>query len=126
MPTLYIIRGLPGSGKSTLASMIAKATSAEVCEADQFFMVDGEYRFDRTKLPEAHQSCKERVFEAMAEKLNVVVANTFVRKADMDDYLRFALYYGYEVQTVVCQGQWESIHGVPKEVMARMRASFEV
>lgn len=37
--TLYLIRGLPGSGKSTLAAKLAPQFC--ICEADDFFMVDG-------------------------------------------------------------------------------------
>jgi Tfp pilus assembly pilus retraction ATPase PilT len=43
---LYLVRGIPGSGKSTFA----KTLSGEYYEADMFFMVDGEYKFDVAKI----------------------------------------------------------------------------
>lgn len=46
---LLLIRGLPGSGKSTMAKEYAKAGYVH-CEADQFFEIDGQYRFDASKL----------------------------------------------------------------------------
>ncbi len=50
---LYIVRGIPGSGKSTFAKQLVGADFL-VCEADKYFMVDGEYKFDATKLKQAH------------------------------------------------------------------------
>ena len=45
MKELFLLRGLPGSGKSTLA----KSLDGIHVEADQFFMVGGEYKFDASK-----------------------------------------------------------------------------
>ena len=58
---LYIARGLPSSGKSTFA----KTLGGTHFEADMFFMVDGEYKFDHTKLKEAHEWCRNGVNTAM-------------------------------------------------------------
>ncbi len=46
MKELFLLRGLPGSGKSTLA----KSLSDSHIEADMFFMKDGEYKFDGSKI----------------------------------------------------------------------------
>ena len=67
MKNLYIVRGLPGSGKSTFAKSIAKPY--QVFEADQYFMKNGKYKFDPTKLKEAHNDCKNRVTRRMRETL---------------------------------------------------------
>jgi len=56
MKELILLRGLPGSGKSTLA----KSLDGIHIEADQFFMIDGEYRFDASKLKDAHNYCFTR------------------------------------------------------------------
>ena len=42
---LYLVRGLPGSGKSTFAKKLVHSDFL-VCEADKYFMVNGEYKFD--------------------------------------------------------------------------------
>jgi adenylate kinase family enzyme len=47
---IYLVRGIPGSGKSTFA----KSLGGTHFETDQFFMVDGKYNFDGSKLKEAH------------------------------------------------------------------------
>ena len=54
---LTIIRGLPGSGKSTLAHSITE----KVCEADQYFMQDGEYIFVPADITKAHIACQQKV-----------------------------------------------------------------
>ena len=57
MKELYLLRGLPGSGKSTLA----KSLGGKHFEADMYFVRDGEYQFDVTKLKEAHEWCRSSV-----------------------------------------------------------------
>ena len=42
---LLLIRGLPGSWKTTMVKKYAQAGYVH-CEADQYFEVDVEYRFD--------------------------------------------------------------------------------
>ena len=56
MKTLYLLRGLPGSGKSTLA----KSIGGIHIEADQYFMEDGEYKFDGSKIKLAHNYCQSQ------------------------------------------------------------------
>ena len=43
-------------GKSTLAKRVCN----QHIEADMFFMKDGEYKFDPTKLKQAHEWCREK------------------------------------------------------------------
>jgi len=54
---LILLRGLPGSGKSTFANLLGGIH----VEADQYFIQDGEYKFDASKLKQAHNWCKLRV-----------------------------------------------------------------
>ena len=49
------MRGIPGSGKSTTAKKIAGETG-KIHSTDNYFMVDGEYRFDPKKLKENHEA----------------------------------------------------------------------
>ena len=60
-PTLFIVRGVPGSGKSTFAKHIWNEYA--ICEADKYFVdrETGEYKFDATKLKEAHEWCRNQV-----------------------------------------------------------------
>lgn len=130
---LYIVRGLPGSGKSTFARSIAK--SYQIFEADQYFMERGEYKFDITKLREAHDSCKRRVVRRMRESLfnsiffrNIVVSNTFTQDWEMKYYRSIGRKYGYKVHTIIIENRHNStnVHGVPEDKIKIMSDRFEV
>lgn len=55
---MVIMRGLPGSGKSTtvaaMQAVLPRRMSTAVASADDYFMLEGEYRFNPAMLPEAH------------------------------------------------------------------------
>lgn len=121
---LLLIRGLPGSGKTTMAQEYAKAGYVH-CEADQYFEVDGEYRFDSSKLHAAHDDCLRRAIAAMDAGRSVVVANTFVRRWEMEPYLKAAKKRGINVRIVEATGNWPNVHSVPADVIERMRARWE-
>ena len=86
---LILVRGLPGSGKNTLGNKL----SDKVLSADDFYMVDGEYQFDPSKLGAAHADCLERCKAALRDAPDggtVVVANTFSQHWEMAPYLYMA------------------------------------
>ena len=121
--TLYLIRGIPGSGKSTLARKLAP----NACfEADDYFVHNGVYDYKPEKISEAHKHCQNNVEQAMiAETPFIAVANTFIRKEQLNPYYRLANKYGYAVDVRVCEGHWNSIHNVPMDTINRMRNNFE-
>ncbi len=124
MQQLVIIRGIPGSGKSTMARV--KYPNHVHIEADMYFEDrDGNYRFDRTKLPNAHQWCQRMVKANLNKKYNVVVANTFIKYWEMKPYLEMANKLQIPVKIETAKGNYESVHNVPKEVIERMKNSFE-
>lgn len=142
MKRLILIRGLQGSGKTTLAKMIVHDNISEKqldrcvplgfdVSSDEFFCLNtGEYEFDPTKLGDAHQWCQSKCRGAMEAECEmhelIVVHNTFSRQWEVDPYLKMAEIYGYTVQVIECQGQFENIHNVPKEAIDRTRDRWEV
>ena len=130
MKELFLLRGLPGSGKSTLA----KSLDGIHIEADQFFMVDGEYRFDASKLKEAHNNCLTRVksymyiFSGNEKSERIIVSNTFTQEWEMKPYFDIAEKYGYRVYSLIVENRHGGVnqHGVPDDKLKQMKNRFEV
>lgn len=102
---VIITRGGSGAGKSTWAKN--HHPNARIFSADNFFLVDGEYRFDPTKLGEAHGKCLRdyidfcrgvSVGEYVGENLTAIVDNTNTTLSEFSPYAEVAQAYGHEVQ----------------------------
>jgi predicted kinase len=126
MTRLYIIRGLPGSGKSTLAKKLAESIGADHFETDMYFIdpTTGEYKFDRNKLAQAHEWCIRNARDAMYNEVDVIISNTFTQFWELEDYLGCAERLKIPVTIVECTAAYGSIHDVPEETRARMRARW--
>lgn len=126
MAKLILIRGVSGSGKSTYAK--EHYPDLPLVEADDYFMVDGEYRFNPEGLPEAHQMAKRRMVNYMLDDGVVVVANPFTRKWEVDNYLE-ALeeqFEGdYELEVIRLETRFENIHGLTPELIQMQVDRFE-
>ena len=130
MKTLYIVRGVPGSGKSTFA----KSLGGSHFETDNFFMVDGEYKFDGSKIKDAHAWCQNAVNTAMilnnTAGLNetIVVSNTFTQEWEMTPYFEMAETHGYRVFSIIVENRHGGVneHNVPEEILTKMRDRFEI
>ena len=130
MKELFLLRGLPGSGKSTLA----KSLDGIHVEADQFFMVGGEYKFDASKLREAHNSCLTRVksymyiFSGNSKSERIIVSNTFTQEWEMKPYFDIANEYGYRVYSLIVENRHGEVneHGVPAEKLEQMKNRFNI
>ena len=95
--TLIIVRGIPGCGKSTFARMIADAPGC-ICTADDYFMKDGKYQWEASKIGLAHAECQskcERLMRMSVDK--VIIANTSTTKQEMQVYFNLAEKYGYKI-----------------------------
>ena len=123
--TLTLIRGLPGSGKSTMAKSMCAHNQAKHCEADQYFVKQGVYRFDASLLPTAHKDCLSRADMWMQSCFDVVVSNTFTKSWEMQPYLDLAEKHGYRVNITVATGDYGNVHGVPDVAIYAMSQRWE-
>ena len=127
---LFLLRGLPGSGKSTLA----KSLDGIHLEADQYFMKNGVYEFDASKLKEAHNYCLTRtksymyIFSSSDEQERIVVSNTFTQEWEMKPYFDLAERYGYRVYSLIVENRHGGVneHGIPMDKLEQMKNRFEV
>ena len=130
MNILYLVRGIPGSGKSTLANKISKI----VIEADDYFCHNGKYVYDASKIKDAHNYCKMKCENtmrmmndgALSEEFDcIAVANTFTKKWEMKAYYDLAEKYGFTVVEIICRGNFQNVHDVPREKVQMMLDRFE-
>jgi adenylate kinase family enzyme len=130
MATLHIVRGLPGSGKSTFAKKLSAQLGCRHFEADMFFTDEqGNYNFDREKLGDAHEWCRDSVVEQIKQGKDVVVSNTFTTSREIMAYLRDqqpfldVVWFDPTNQVIVYEmtGEYGSVHDVPVEALQRMK-----
>jgi predicted kinase len=121
---LILVRGIPGSGKSTFAKLICN----QHVEADMFFELEGEYKFDPSKLKQAHEWCKNKAEGWMKIGYNVAVSNTFSQEWEMQPYFELAKEYGYMVHVLIKENRHEgkNVHNVPEEKLEQMKNRFEL
>lgn len=135
---VVIMRGIPGSGKSTLAKNLVgelstpvagrTASRVQIFSADNFFCSGGcgEYRFDRSKLPEAHATCLREFTQALIfyhswpSDAVLIVDNTNTSEAECAPYARLALAFGAELEVITVECPQEvafarQSHGVPEK-----------
>ena len=125
MASLILVRGLPGSGKSTIAQKLAQGVGIHL-ETDMYFIEDGEYRFDASKLNVAHAWCQATAFTWLAEGARVVVSNTFTTVKELRPYFELGKEFGILPNVVHAQGHFKSIHNVPEDVILKMRERFQI
>lgn len=115
MKTCILVRGVSGAGKSTFV----QECFGRLCnlEADMYFMRDGKYLFEPSKLKQAHGWCQSETEKQMKFGYDIVVSNTFTTEWEMKPYLDLAEKYGYTVFTVIVENRHgnKDIHNVPQE-----------
>ena len=140
---LILVRGVSGAGKSTVGEMLGEDTiSTRVLSTDDLFYVDGEYKFDPSKLAEYHQAIIDKVESLMVEydwKImdhdyswfpidRIVVCNTFTQMWEMEPYFNLAKKHDWCIHTIIVENRHgsDSIHDVPADVIKSQRERFEV
>jgi predicted kinase len=88
-------------------------------------MENGEYKFDRQKLRQAHAWCQQSTAEALGRGEYVIVSNTFTTLKEMKPYFDLIQAYGKQPVVLVCQSNWGNVHGVPDDVLDAMKERFQ-
>jgi len=132
---LILVRGIPGSGKTTFVNNQRQTDNVEYSyhfEADMYFEVHNslsrqfEYRFDASRLKEAHEMCLFRTREALTNGGKVYVSNTFSTIKEMEPYVKMARELGAKIEIhemseiPVVEGFRKNIHNVPQHVIDKM------
>jgi hypothetical protein len=97
-------------------------------------MKDGEYKFEPSKIKEAHKWCQDSVEQAMllnhttGENETIVVSNTFTQEWEMEPYYAMAESWDYRVFSIIVENRHSGInqHGVPEDKLLAMKDRFEV
>lgn len=130
MPVLYLIRGVPGSGKTTFAKSLFYANLVDgVFEADQFFIDnEGEYKFNASKLGEAHIYCQGSTRNALKEGWNVAVSNTSTTEKEVETYRKIAEECNANFVSIIVENRHGGVnqHGVPEDKIQQMKNRFSV
>lgn len=134
MKKFYILRGVPGCGKTTLAEELRDLYTefdkiVVVCEANDYFMRNGEYNYSPSLLPKAHEECKKRVISSMESGADVIIlTNTSTQFWEYEEYLNLADEFGYKTSVLVVENHHngKSPHGVPEEKLNVMRRRFDL
>lgn len=136
---LFIMRGVPGSGKSSLAREMKRDyhDEGQILSTDDFFIRDGLYCFDASKLQEAHQWNIDRAeMNMQANATPIFIDNTNTHRWEAKPYVELALFHNYSIAFIEPHTQWwldrdtdelarRNTHGVSKQVIQRMIDNWE-
>lgn len=123
---LILIRGASGSGKTTKANeLLQNDPDLKHFEADMFFIKNGEYKFDFTKLKDAHFWCQNSVRESLNNGHSVIVSNTFTKRWEVQPYLDMANEFEIPVEIIRMTGEYQNVHGCPEDKVKKMREGYE-
>uniref|UniRef100_A0A182JZU7 Smr domain-containing protein n=1 Tax=Anopheles christyi TaxID=43041 RepID=A0A182JZU7_9DIPT len=137
---MVLMRGAPGSGKSYLSRSLIDHTSGSdyrnhIFSADDYFMVNGVYKFQPDALNAAHQFNQQNVLAKARDGWSpIIVDNTNICLWEMRPYVQYAADHGYFLEVLEPQTHWRNnsrslairnTHGVPEPKIKKMLQNYE-
>lgn len=97
---IQILSGIPGCGKTTWCQEDIRRGAVR-CSADDFFLVEGKYTFDATKLDQAHGECFTKYLHWVKHtETSIIVDNTNIHAWEISPYVLGAQAFGRRVKIV--------------------------
>ena len=137
MKMLIILRAVSGAGKSSFARWLAGVWNATeevgrestvICSADDWFMQDGEYRFDPSKLGVAHQACFDKFCDAVKRGVGLIILdNTNTQEREFSKYVDWVKDTDYRITFLVVENRHGGVseHNVPDAALDKMVQRFQ-
>lgn len=137
---LVILRGLPGSGKSTLGQYIIKATIGygpytHVLSTDDYFSINGTYKYDVAKLSDAHTWNQKRANQYLSQGISpIIIDNTNCEAWEMRPYAVCGVSNGYIIKILEPKNNWSfnpsklahmNCHGVGFNKIKKMMEKYQ-
>lgn len=135
MNKVTLMYGLPGSGKSFLAKKLYDKTiksgkTSVILSTDDFFMVDGEYKWSGEFIGLAHKWNQGRFYLELFKGTNhIIIDNTGLGAWQHYPYVGESINHGYEWELVQSKTKWandpaecskKNSHGLTEEMIKRM------
>lgn len=128
-PTLYLIRGVCGAGKSTFANTLYESGVVDfVFEADKYFEINGEYKFDASKLGIAHKNCQELTALWLYKGASIAVSNTSTTEKEVETYRKIADECNANFVSIIVENRHggTNTHNVPEDKIQQMKNRFSI
>lgn len=138
---MVLMRGAPGSGKSYLSRALVDRTLGNgdyrnhVFSADDYFIVNGAYRYQADRIEDAHRFNQNNVRAKARDGWSpIVVDNTHMRLWEMYAYVQIAAENGYYLEVLEPVTHWRlnarslasrNAHGVPEQKIKSMLMNYE-
>lgn len=130
MNMLIMMQGASGSSKSTTAKNFKVVLEfagyiVEIFSTDEFFYINGQYKFDPTKLSLYHIMNLDRTLKALEDGKTVIVDNTNLLRSHCKHYVQWAVDHNIPVYFYRATGNFQNIHGVPDKKVEQMHSIME-
>ncbi|XP_053693988.1 NEDD4-binding protein 2 [Sabethes cyaneus] len=138
---MVLMRGAPGSGKSYLARALIDKTLGNkdyrnhIFSTDNFFIVNGVYKYQVDRLEEAHRFNHNNVRAKARDGWSpIVVDNTNIKLWEMHAYVQIAAEHGYILEVLEPVTHWRynarglaarNTHGVPEHKIRLILGNYE-